>query len=187
MKTTKTTRTRATLLDAAAAVFAKKPTASLQDVAEAAQVGRATLYRYFPTREVLLRELALAAIQQTKAAVDPIQAGSGTGREKLERIIAALIPLGDRFNFLMSELAVYHAPEVASAYEHHLYMLATVVEQVKREGALAMDVPTAWCVAAIDGLIWAAWPSVQEGYIARRDAAPLVVRTLFNGLGPSET
>lgn len=186
MKTTKTTRTRAALLDAAAAVFAKKPIASLQDVAEAAQVGRATLYRYFPTREALLRELALMAIARTNAVVEPIHDGSGTGREKLEHVIAALIPLGDCFHFLMSELAVYYAPEVATAYEQHLYRLAAIVEQAKQEGALAVEVPTAWCVSAIDGLIWAAWPSVQEGYIAPRDAAPLVIRTLFNGLGPSK-
>ncbi len=43
------------ILDAAAAVFAERgEAASMADVAEAAGVGRATLYRYFPSRDVLL-------------------------------------------------------------------------------------------------------------------------------------
>ncbi|MEM7588506.1 MAG: TetR family transcriptional regulator, partial [Acidobacteriota bacterium] len=42
---------REAVLDAAALLFTENPGASMAALAEAAGVGRATLYRYFPTRE----------------------------------------------------------------------------------------------------------------------------------------
>lgn len=183
MNTTNKIPKRVALLNAAAATLARNPGASLNEVAQAAGVGRATLYRYFPTREVLLRELALEAIRQTDEAIAPIRAKDLNSKETLKQVVEALIPLGDRFHFLMSELAVYGNPDVASAYERQLQTFVELVNAVKAEGGMSPDVPTAWGVATIDALIWAAWSSVEEGYIARRDAASLVFRTLFDGLG----
>jgi TetR/AcrR family transcriptional regulator, mexCD-oprJ operon repressor len=50
-------RTPAAILATAARVLAERPDASTGDIAAAAGVGRATLYRYFPTREALERLL----------------------------------------------------------------------------------------------------------------------------------
>ena len=45
-------RTRRSLLDAAVFVLSKDSSASLSEVATTAGVGRTTLHRYFPTREL---------------------------------------------------------------------------------------------------------------------------------------
>src|SRR5581483_4034921 len=52
-------RTRAALVAAAAALLRQGQRPSVAEVADAAQVGRTTAYRYFPTQEVLLTEAAL--------------------------------------------------------------------------------------------------------------------------------
>lgn len=52
-------RTRAALLSAAGNLVAAGHDPSVQDVADAADVSRATAYRYFPTREALLIEIPL--------------------------------------------------------------------------------------------------------------------------------
>ncbi len=184
MNTTNKASTRAALLQAATVTLAKNPGASLNDVAEAAGVGRATLYRYFASREALLHTLALEAIRKTDEAIAPIRAQELGNRETLKQIVEALIPLGDAFHFLMSELAIYSHPEVSAAYERHFQSLETLVNAIKAEGGFSRDVPTAWGVITIDTLIWSAWSSVESGYIARRDAAPIVFRTLFKGLAP---
>ena len=46
------------ILDAAARVLRRQPEAAMADIADEAGVERATLYRYFPTRESLLRGVA---------------------------------------------------------------------------------------------------------------------------------
>jgi AcrR family transcriptional regulator len=52
-------RTRKDLLEAAGRLLREGRTPSLEEVAEAALVSRATAYRYFPSMEALLREAAL--------------------------------------------------------------------------------------------------------------------------------
>ena len=50
-------RTRKAILDAAIGVLATDPAASLGQIADAADVGRTTLHRYFPERADLLTAL----------------------------------------------------------------------------------------------------------------------------------
>src|SRR5438270_13776614 len=52
-------RTRAALLDAARSLVADGIEPTIAEVADAAQVSRATAYRYFPTQEALLVEVPL--------------------------------------------------------------------------------------------------------------------------------
>jgi AcrR family transcriptional regulator len=52
------------ILDSVARVFADRGSAvSMTEIAARSGVGRATLYRYFPTREVLMVELQRVAVQ----------------------------------------------------------------------------------------------------------------------------
>src|SRR5690242_8207277 len=66
-------RTRQAILDAAARVLGRKPDAAMTDIAEEARVGRATLYRHFPTRESLVRgvqEVGATELLEALAAAD---------------------------------------------------------------------------------------------------------------------
>ncbi|TGJ95488.1 TetR family transcriptional regulator, partial [Actinotalea fermentans ATCC 43279 = JCM 9966 = DSM 3133] len=55
-------RTRRAILDAAVSVFSSNQAASLGEVAQAAQVGRSTLHRYFPERADLMRAVGAEAL-----------------------------------------------------------------------------------------------------------------------------
>ena len=55
-------RTRKALVAAAAALIRNGHQPTVSDVAEAAEISRATAYRYFPTQEMLLAEVALFAV-----------------------------------------------------------------------------------------------------------------------------
>lgn len=82
-------RTRNDLLKAAAALLKEGRTPSLDDVAEAALVSRATAYRYFPSIEALLAEAALDVATPDAAAIfGPGMSGDPVAR--LEKIDAAL-------------------------------------------------------------------------------------------------
>lgn len=72
-------RTRKDLLEAAGRLLKDGRTPSLEEVAEAALVSRATAYRYFPSMEALLREAALdvqtpdaEALFDGDATTDPV-------------------------------------------------------------------------------------------------------------------
>jgi TetR/AcrR family transcriptional regulator, mexCD-oprJ operon repressor len=70
-------RISAGILDAAAAVLAERGlTASMSEIAAAAGVGRATLYRYYPNRDALLTGMIRAATDelQTRLAAADLEA-----------------------------------------------------------------------------------------------------------------
>ncbi|KAA3646286.1 MAG: TetR/AcrR family transcriptional regulator [Chloroflexi bacterium] len=176
--------TREILLDAATEVLSKNPGAYMGEVAETAGVGRATLYRHFPSRDDLIRELTIASYKQMDAALAPVMAKDLSAKDMLLALLEEIIPLGDRYNFLLSERSFEDDPEVRSFEDRNQQDWGAFFEELKTDGVIAPDVPTAWAVATIEALIYSAWSSASDGYIATRDAPKLVYRTLLSGLGP---
>lgn len=174
--------TRQNILNSAGAVLARNPGASVADIAAKAGVGRATLYRLFPTRDDLVRTLALDSLRQIDEATQAVAYDSLTAEQALAHIVEIIVPLGDRFHFLANEPAVLNDPEFKAESERQRNELAELVEAMKAEGSLDRAVSTAWAVATIEALIYAAWSSVDEGSVARRDAAALAFRTMVRGL-----
>ncbi len=170
-------------MNAAGVVLARNPGAAMAEIAEKAGVGRATLYRHFPTREDLIRALVLESLRQIDEATQQIPVDRLSAEQVLAEILVSIVPLGDRFRFLSNEPAVLNDPEINAAYGRQLDELSELVEAMKAEGSLDRAVPTAWVVAAIDALVYAAWNAVDDGAVARRDAAALAFRTIMQGFG----
>lgn len=177
---------RQAILDAATIVLAESPDSPMSAVSEAAGVGRATLYRHFPSREDLIKALSLDAIRATDEAVAPVFDNYSTADKALREMLEVLIPLGDRYHFLSTESGLSAEPEIAAEYQRQYDETAAFVEQAKEEKLFDPALPTAWITAAIDALIWAAWNTVHRGEIAPRDVAGMTYRTLVNGMGPQD-
>jgi TetR/AcrR family transcriptional regulator, mexCD-oprJ operon repressor len=97
-------RVVAAILDGAAQIFALQgEQASMNDVAEAAGVARATVYRYFPTRDALLDELAQAAANDVDERLAAARIDQVAPEEGIARAVRALIEVGDSFVLLARE------------------------------------------------------------------------------------
>jgi TetR/AcrR family transcriptional regulator, mexCD-oprJ operon repressor len=89
-------RVAAAILDGAARIFAAQgEQASMNEVAEAAGVARATVYRYFPNRETLLDELAQAAVTDVDARLESARIDEVSPEEGIARAVRALVDVGD--------------------------------------------------------------------------------------------
>src|SRR4051812_24486380 len=85
-------RVTAAILDGAAEVFAAEGLdASIAAVASASGVARATVYRYFPNRDVLLSALADLAVTRGDAALAAARIAEVAPAEGIRRAVRALI------------------------------------------------------------------------------------------------
>ncbi|MDE0348521.1 MAG: TetR/AcrR family transcriptional regulator [Gammaproteobacteria bacterium] len=172
---------RRAIVEAAIGLWSVNPGATLHDVAVRAGVGRATLHRHFQGRDALLAEVARTCIDEMRAAVGAVVGPGASARERLRGMFEAVIPLGDRYSFLQRESVADE--EAVAGYRAQLDWVAALVADLKTEGDIAADVPSAWVVGQIDQLVWTAWNETARGRVAAADAASLAVRTLLEGLG----
>ncbi len=94
---------RREIISAAASVLAAEQGASMAEVAAAAGIARATLYRYFPTRETLLRTLEAAANEQAGRRLAEANLDEVPVEEALARATRALVAVGSDFIVLLRE------------------------------------------------------------------------------------
>ena len=174
--------TRQAILDSAIDTFARNPGASLSEVATRAGVGRASLHRHFSSRADLITAASRQCMDEIDAATAAALKDARSARERLSRMLEAVVPLGDRYHFLVSETV--DDESVRKRYEEELVWLAHLVDDLKAEGVIAADAPRSWAVANIDAQIWLAWSEVAAGNLAPAHAADLALRTLLEGLGP---
>ncbi|MFA5495951.1 MAG: helix-turn-helix domain-containing protein [Porticoccaceae bacterium] len=66
---------------------------SMSDVCRIAGVARGTLYRYFPSKEVLLESLGQRTRYQTETGIREAAAGATTGSERLRAVVNFLIKI----------------------------------------------------------------------------------------------
>src|SRR4051812_26129990 len=143
-------RNRNAVLEAGARLLAERPTASMQEIADASGVGRTTVYRHFPAREdlvaALIEQVAAELVQVTESAV----AGGGPAAGVLGRLATEVIALGRRWSFLRAQRDVI-AVATRSADETFAEWIA--VKQGR--GEIRRDVDATWMQEAVRGLLGA--------------------------------
>ena len=104
---------RSMILDAAASVIAEKgEAASMSDVAAAAGVSRASLYRHFASRDDLLRGLSAAAIDDAGARLHDADLEGVSVLEAVARMSRALIACGVKYAVTTEQRSYLDADQV---------------------------------------------------------------------------
>jgi AcrR family transcriptional regulator len=171
-------RTASAILDAAAHALAERTDASMSDLASAAGVGRATLYRYYPSREALLDALAAAALADAGARL----ADAGLDRvpvpEAIERIVRALVAVGDRYVVLTREGI---RPDARASERILRAPLAAVFERGAETGVLRSDVPVEVLLELFAGLLGAAVKLAGERRVGLEEIAATTTALFLDG------
>lgn len=170
-------RTRRAILDAAVGVLSGDATASLSEVARAAEVGRTTLHRYFPERSDLLRALSQEAVAAVVAALERARPDDDTGLEALQRICRELFDLGDLMMMVFNQaqfaelLDWESAPWADQAQE-------LVVARGHDDGSIDPGFPPAWVINLVWTLLYSGWSYVTDQKATRHEALDLTLRCL---------
>jgi TetR/AcrR family transcriptional repressor of mexCD-oprJ operon len=174
-------RTVAVILDAASHVLASRGEAgSMSDVALAAGVGRSTLYRYFPTREALLEELARTALAEAGERLAAAKLDSVPPLEALARAIRTLVVVGDRYVVLLDA----QVPIDLDATERTvLGPIRRVLERGQAEGAIRTDIDAGSLLELLGGLLLVSIRRAAERRTGTEETAAMIQRVFVEGAG----
>jgi TetR/AcrR family transcriptional repressor of mexCD-oprJ operon len=170
-------RVAAAILDGAARIFAiQGEQASMNDVAAAAGVARATVYRYFPNREALLDELASAAVSDVDARLASARIDEVAPEEGIARAVRALVDVGDSF-VLLARGRRRSDPE---RFERKLTEpLRRLFERGQAAGDLRDDIASARLTGSLIGLIVGVLTSTPS--LGREDMTATITGLFLDG------
>jgi TetR/AcrR family transcriptional regulator, mexCD-oprJ operon repressor len=172
------------ILDAASRLIsASDDVPSMTQVAAAAGVGRATLYRHVPSREALLRQLVARAIADIGERLDGAELDTVPFAEGLARL--ARLMLGAQLEFgslkrlvdAAGEGAVHEAKANASIGRQ----MVALFERGLRDGDLRDDLDAEQHRDLFGSLMKSLAPSVEDGRMSAERAAAIVVSLYLSG------
>lgn len=168
------------IIEAGISLLLVNPAAGMSEIAQAAGVGRATLYRHFETREALIRKLALICLEETDRALEPYEHLSG--KALIEKIVDVLMPMADRFCFLVNLWSyVENDDEVKSIEARMDGEMRYVLNRAKDAGEIRPDLPTSWLSVLFNNTITSGWMLVNSGEATSDQAASYAKKTFFDG------
>ncbi len=174
-------RIAAGILDTAASVLAERgESVSMADIAQAAGVGRATLYRYFPTREALLLGLTRAAFEELSGRIAAAELDAVPLREGVARAARAFIAAGRRY------AAVIHVGKtyVEDPAEFDRAVAEPVRALIRRgvaDGELRTDVPPDVLFEMFTALLERALHLVGRERLGAEQAGAVITTTFLDG------
>ena len=174
-------RTAAAIIDSAATILAERgEAASMEEIASAAGIGRATLYRYFPSREELLRAMAAASVQELAARIKEANLKAVPLEEAIARLARAIIATGSKYTALNGDSAKY-----TDAYPDFEVKVTEPIRGLFRraiaEGSLREDLPPDVLMDLFSSLIKGALDTTASGRRGIEETAAAVTTLFLDG------
>ena len=171
-------RTRKAILDAAMTVLADNPSASLTDIAAAADVGRSTVHRYYPERTDLLRALARHVHALSNAEIDRADPTHGPADAALRRVVESQLDLGPIVLYIYTDPTLLADPELAAHLDSGDEAIAEVLARATADGPVY---PPGWARRVFWALLLTGYDAIRQDGIPRHQVVDAIMSSLTQG------
>ena len=169
------------VLRSAAALLTRKSTATMDEVARAAGISRATLHRQFAGRDALVRALESLGIDECEAALDAARVDEGPAPDAVRRLVQAIEPSAALLAFLYSENQLFEGEQQNTGWTRIDDRIAALFRRGQSAGAFRIDLTPAWLTEALYGLLASGAWAVLEGRVASKDFTFMITELLLGG------
>lgn len=177
-------RTARAIVAAAVRTWATDRGATLPEIAEAAEVGRTTLHRYFPERDGLVRAAVEHAYEVISTAIAEAQPDTGPPLEAMRRVVTALASVSESIMFVFGDQSL--AGDAAAADDADQSTppdpVLDLIRRGQTEGVFDDQLSAEWLQQVLWGVAYTAFEQVAQGALAKFDVAATVSRTLEQGI-----
>jgi AcrR family transcriptional regulator len=169
------------MLRSAAALLTRKSTATMDEVAKAAGISRATLHRHFAGRDALVRALEALGIAECEAALDAARPTEGPAREAVRRLVREIEPAAGLLAFLYTEAQLFEGQQQHEGWARIDDRVAALFKRGQAAGEFRIDLTPGWLTEALYGLLASGAWAVAEGRVAAKDFTFMVAELLLGG------
>ncbi|MFI6209701.1 TetR/AcrR family transcriptional regulator [Streptomyces sp. NPDC051041] len=169
------------VLRTAASLLTRKSTATMDEVAKAAGISRATLHRHFAGRDALVRALEALGIAECEAALDAARPEEGDATGAVRRLVRAVEPVAGLLAFLYTENQLFEGEDRNAGWTRIDDRVEALFRRGQQAGEFRIDLSPAWLTEALYGLLASAAWAVSEGRVAPRDFTHMIVELLLGG------
>ncbi|QEV17106.1 MULTISPECIES: TetR/AcrR family transcriptional regulator [Streptomyces] len=169
------------VLRSAAALLTHKSTSTMDEVARAAGISRATLHRHFAGRDALVRALEDLGLQECEAALDRAELDAGSAQDALRRLVKEIEPHAGLLAFLYTENQLFEGEAQNEGWARIDSRLAALFRRGQESGEFRIDLTPVWLTEALYGLIGSCAWAVLDGRVAAKDFSYMIAELLIGG------
>jgi TetR/AcrR family transcriptional repressor of mexCD-oprJ operon len=169
----------AKILDAAATCLSRSPTASVGEIAQAAGVGRVTVYGHFPSRETLIEATLTRLLEQGEAVLAGLDL-TGDPRQALRTLIESSWRLiADAGAVLEAAQAVLPPGRIRELHAKPAQRAEELIRRGQSEGVFRSDLPPGWLASVLYHVLKGATADIRSGRLDPADAPRYIVETVL--------
>ena len=170
----------------AAACLCRSTTASMAEIAQAAGLGRVTVYGHFPSREALIDATLARLLERGEVVLGGLDL-TGDPREALRTLIESSWRLiADADAVLQAAQSVLPPGRIRELHAKPAQRVETLIRRGQAEGAFRTDLPATWLVNVLYHILKGAASDGSGGRLDPSDAPHFIVAPVLAAYADAE-